>query len=234
MVGTVTVVDQQGGSRELEAGDQIQPGEKIIANSGSGVMLLLPDGKMLPIGNVPAVQSTVDEGIASLEDQLVKSPLVQGEADALISKAESTDKDTSDAARHTDNEDKPVSSSITKESIIEMDLTQVNPDLNAATSNPAGMDFSEFTDDATGAGSQSAGSHSSTGSSTASLQPVFVNFVPVLTGDIAGRVHEDVHLTSTGALNISNRNIGDLDTVTLNNGNGTCGTLAIDQLGRLW
>lgn len=115
-----------------------------------------------------------------------------------------------------------------------MDLSQVTPELSGHSFNPAAPGYNSDADSQTYgslAADNSTQAHPNTGSAGVSLQPVFVNFAPVVTGDIAGNVHEDIHLISTGSLNISDRNTGDQDTVTLNNGNGACGTLAIDQQG---
>ena len=89
LAGTVTVIDQQGAARELHIGDQVQPGEHISVSPNSGVLLLLPDGNMLPVGNMPAVQDFTDPDEISLEDLPVQAPLTAGEGEALIAAAES-------------------------------------------------------------------------------------------------------------------------------------------------
>ena len=230
LVGAVTVIDQQGRTHALEVGDQIQPGEQIAVTPNSGVMLLLPDGNLLPVGHVPALQSGAEESIASLEDQPVQLPLTRGDGEALVAKAETRADKEDTHAKHQPDDDKPVSSSITEESVIEMDLSQVNPEYTTQAFNAAGMDFADL-NETTGYGKSVSSMTANTASGTAS-QPVFVNFSPVVIGDTAGTTWEDVLLVSTGKLQISDQNANDFDTVTLNSGKGAYGTLAIDQQGQ--
>jgi len=224
IVGIVTVVNQQGQTHQLEVGDQVQPGEKLMASPNSGVMLLLPDGNVLPIGHMPTVQSATDDNLINLEDQPVRSSLTAGDDDALIAKVQQQHDLADDVkAKHVQDDDSPVSSSITEESNIEMDLSQVNPDLSGHMFNAAGMDFTDGTEDTYGR-ADVADQQSQSG-------PVFVNFTPVVVGDTTGTTTEDVLLTSSGTLHITDQNAGDIDTVKLLNGGGACGTLAIDQQG---